>query len=513
MMVNSTKGVDVTDKVDPRSPVIVGVGQVNASQPSAEPTALLAEALSLAAPGRVLDAIDELDVVAIGTRLYSNPGALVAASLGITVDTIGYTTHGGHSPQMLVNRAAWNIAAGKRSVVAIGGAESWRTRRLLKKAGTPPDWTMQDATQQPDELIGSHLSMATEAEARLGFGDPLDAYPMLESAIRAEAGRTIAEQNAVIARLWSSFSAVAVDNPYAALRRQVSADDIIRVDRDNRLISHPYRKLAVSNNDVDQAAAVIMTSYERARALGYAADDLVFLHGFGEAVDCDSLVARESFTRSNAIQAAASDALAMSRATMDDIELIDVYSCFPSAVQIGARALGLDLSAPLTVTGGLTFAGGPWNNYVTHAIATMVQKLRERPDALGMCTANGGLLTKHAVGVYGARPPSAQIVEPRVRRCDTAIPVLEELDGAATIRATTVRYARDDVPHHGFVIADAPGGNRILARTDDPDLLHELESADLAGRTGIVRGTALVDIGDSREPAPVDTSRAATART
>ena len=89
--------------------------------------------------------------------------------------------------------------------------------------------------------------------------------------------------------------------------------------------------------------------------------------------------------------------------------MIDVYSCFPSAVQVAANELGLpigDPSRPLTVTGGLTFAGGPWNNYVTHSIATMAERLVANPGQRGFITANGGYLTKHSFGVYGTEPPS-----------------------------------------------------------------------------------------------------------
>ena len=46
-------------------------------------------------------------------------------------------------------------------------------------------------------------------------------------------------------------------------------------------------------------------------------------------------------------------------------------------------SLGLDLDRQLTRTGGLPFAGGPWNNYVMHAIATVVDDLRERPGRAG----------------------------------------------------------------------------------------------------------------------------------
>ena len=99
-------------------------------------------------------------------------------------------------------------------------------------------------------------------------------------------------------------------------------------------------------------------------------------------------------------------ALELCSLTPADVDHVDVYSCFPSAVQIGAREIGLDLNRPLTVTGGLTFAGGPLNNYVMHSIARMAELLRENSNAKGLITANGGYLTKHAFGVYSATPPS-----------------------------------------------------------------------------------------------------------
>ena len=66
---------------------------------------------------------------------------------------------------------------------------------------------------------------------------------------------------------------------------------------------------------------------------------------------------------------------------IDELRYVDLYSCFPSAVQIVAAELGLPLDRDLTVTGGLTFSGGPWNNYVTHSIARMVGLLRQDPEA------------------------------------------------------------------------------------------------------------------------------------
>jgi acetyl-CoA C-acetyltransferase len=179
---------------------------------------------------------------------------------------------------------------------------------------------------------------------------------------------------------------------------------------------------------------------------------------------------------------------------MDEIDLVDIYSCFPSAVQVGARALGLPLSGALTVTGGLTFAGGPWNNYVTHSIATMVTRLREQPETLGMCTANGGLLTKHAIGIYGATPPIQPLTAPQVRRLDDQRTVVEEFSGTVSIVATTVRYGRNDTASHGFAVAETSAGDRVLLRIDQPEFLSEFESTEVVGRTGTADGSQLVDL-------------------
>src|SRR5262249_13703067 len=111
---------------------------------------------------------------------------------------------------------------------------------------------------------------------------------------------------------------------------------------------------------------------------------------------------------SPAIGATTRAALQHAGAALDDITHIDLYSCFPAAVQIAQRALGLaaDDARPGTVTGGLGFAGGPVNNYPTHAIPATVRRCRAEPESLGLTTALGWYLTKHAAAVWSTRPPA-----------------------------------------------------------------------------------------------------------
>src|SRR5690606_14433305 len=211
-----------------------------------------------------------------------------------------------------------------------------------------------------------------------------------------------------IGELWARFSAVAADNPHAWNRKALSAEQIWRPGPDNRMISWPYPKLMNSNNMVDQGAALILTSVQRARELRIPSERWVFPYAGTDAHDTYAIGERYRLDRSPAIRIAGRRVLELAGLGIDDFRFVDVYSCFPSAVQVAAIELGLpldDLARPLTVTGGLTFAGGPWNNSVTHAIATMAERLIAAPGSRGLVTANGGYLTKHAFGVYGTEPP------------------------------------------------------------------------------------------------------------
>jgi acetyl-CoA C-acetyltransferase len=184
------------------------------------------------------------------------------------------------------------------------------------------------------------------------------------------------------------------------------------------MVSFPYTKLMNANLQVDQAAGFIVCSHDAAIAAGVPEDRMVFPHSGADAFDHWYVSNRWDLHSSPAIVAAGRAALELAGVGIDDIALVDLYSCFPAAVQIGAAALGLPLfgDRPLTVTGGLTFAGGPGNNYVTHSIATMVERLRQGDAAtVGLVTALGWYITKHSVGVYGTSPPMRKTRSTRSR--------------------------------------------------------------------------------------------------
>src|SRR5205814_519899 len=220
------------------------------------------------------------------------------------------------------------------------------------------------------------------AEGAVGLLAPPVVYPLFENALRGAAGETIDEHDAQVAGLWSRFSAVAATNRWAWSPVARTPEDLRRSGPDNRMVAFPYPKLLNANMQTDQAAAIIMCSLTVARAAGVPDDRMVFPLAGADAHDHWYVSSRRDLHSSPAIGAAGRAVFGAAGIGPGDVAHVDLYSCFPAAVQIGAAELGFPLERSLTVTGGLTFGGGPGNNYVTHSIAAMVDELRRGPGAV-----------------------------------------------------------------------------------------------------------------------------------
>ncbi|MGI5200249.1 acetyl-CoA acetyltransferase [Spirillospora sp. CA-108201] len=492
--------------IDPRTPVLIGGGQISDREAGVEPVELMVRATLRAAGeagGRnVLAAIDSVHVVGLLSWRYRNAGALLAERLGASPRRTGSTGSGGSNPQTLMNAAAESITAGASDVVLVTGAESWRTRMKMRAQGERPDWTRQEDSVPESELLIPDVPMDSESTSRAGLDRPAYVYPLFEQAIRAAAGRSHDEQMRISGGLWSRFSEVAATNPHAWNRRSYTADEITTPSADNRQVTWPYTKLMNSNNNVDQGAAVLMTSVEAAERLGVPQGNWVFLHAGTEARDTDDLGERQDLHRSPAIRAAGGELFRLTGTEADAVDHIDLYSCFPSAVQIAASELGLpleDTTRMLTVTGGLTFAGGPWNNYSTHAIASLATQLRRDPGSHGLLTANSGYLTKHALGLYSTEPPTAGFRRVNVQAAVDAMPrrrSLAKYVGPARVDSWTAVYDRSGSPETGLVALLTTDGARVFARTTAKDALRRLVQEDCHGRKVFVDADATFKFDD-----------------
>jgi acetyl-CoA C-acetyltransferase len=361
----------------------------------------------------------------------------------------------------------------------------------FRKADAKADWTVQPEGTPPPTLLGEELPMTHPAEAARGIVMPVQVYPVFENSLRASLGRTWDEHLQVISELWARFSQVAAGNPNAWLREPKTAEQIRTATSDNRMVGFPYTKSMNSNNDVDQAAALIMCSVEAAQRLGISEDRWVFPLAGTDAHDTPFVANRENLHSSPAIRVAGRRAFELAGVSVDDVKHVDLYSCFPVAVEIGAAELGHSLDRQLTVTGGLTFAGGPWNNYVGHSIATMANVLREDPGSIGLCSANGGYTTKHAMGIYSTTPPADgfhwEDVQDEVDRITQAKDFAEDHEGDVTVESYTVMHERDGSMSNAIVACLTPAGARTWATTTDADVMKAMTTDDLVGAAADVR--------------------------
>jgi acetyl-CoA C-acetyltransferase len=485
--------------VDPRTPVIVGVGQ--ASQRPADPgeAAEPIDVLHRAASAAFADArasrdlaVDTIAVADIISWRYPDPGALLGRRLGLDPKRTVLSTVGGNSPQLLVNTLAPAIAAGDANVVLLGGAECVYTRwRARREPRTTLAWTVADDPPCP-EVVGDPRPGSSQYEmAHLAIA-PTQVYPLFETALRHAAGRSVGEHQVAISELYEGFAAVASENPHAWSRTRYRAEEIRTVTRDNRMVTFPYPKRMCANIDVDQAAALLLCSYEAARDAGVADDRMVFPLAGADAHDHYFFSERWSLADSPAIAAAGSAALRAAGIGIDDVARFDLYSCFPSAVETAMRAFGLPGPAggdlrPLTVSGGLAYAGGPGNDYVTHSIAAMVEACRNDPESVGLVTALGWYITKHSVGLYTARPPTGFVrVDAKALQTEVdatpARAVAGSYAGPATLEATSVAFERDGSPGHAIVTALTADGRRVLANTRDPETMRSMTEIAWEGR-------------------------------
>lgn len=471
------------------------VGAAQHSDREGDPRQHPAEAMAAAARAALEDAgigelarVDLLACVEPFAWTYADLGASVAAGIGLPerVEHL-WTLAGGTSPQDLLHKIGARVAAGEIDCAVICGAESMRTRRKAAKEGRDLDWPPRPEGVHP---MRGQPRFVSDLEYAHGVTLATHFFPLLENAIRTARGRSAAEQRRHAAELLAANARVAADNPHAWFRDAPTADEIETVTRSNRLISYPYTKRMNAIMEVDQSAALVVASESFARAQGLESRSAIVLGGAG-AEEIWNPIERHTFAECPAMALAIGTALERAGLAAGDLDAMDLYSCFPSAIQLGLRALGLEADRPLSLTGGLAFAGGPGNAYVLHALAAAVERIRKEPGARLLVTGIGMANTKHAATVLSgaAHVPEAATGETTYREARDETP--REVDprptGAATVVTWTLEYDRAGAPSNAILYLDLDSGARTIANMRDVAAAAQaLLAADPIGRRGRV---------------------------
>ncbi len=457
--------------VDPRTPCIIGVARRTwRDQPAPEPLDLWEHVARAAAedagcPGS-LTGIGNLQVVFCQSWQYDDPAGRLAERLGARPGTSGYSGLGGSVPLHLVADVAADMARGGSDLALIVGGEALATLR----SHPGPAWSHAPAEPPPFPLTLDPL------EAANGIYQAYLTFALLETARRIHRGQAIEEYRRDLGQLLAPLSAVAAADPeHSWFPVARSAEEIIRPEASNRMVSTPFTKLMTAVMDVDMAAALLLTTEGRADELGVPADRRVYLWGVGVDEDPPTMAARPDLWRSPALASAATRALGS--VGIDEVAHLDLYSCFSASVNFARDALGITDARLPTVTGGLPYHGGPGSNYTTHALAVMTETLRRDPGAYGLVTGIGMHMTSHTAALWSTTPPpQAPTPATGPGRAAITVPVTGGAEGPAAVATFSTTYNREG-PEWTALICDLPDGSRCYARLDEPALADE----ELAG--------------------------------
>jgi acetyl-CoA C-acetyltransferase len=482
-------------------PLLVGAGQVvdrpDDPRDGKEPLALMEiaarRAIEDAHAAGITAAIDTVAVVTNVFHDYGDPATLLADRLGCAPGRRMVTTWGGNTPQSLVNHLCDEIAAGRIDIALVAGAEAVATLRALGKQGTTPAWTPPRETDRP--RWGDMRAGTSELEVRHGAREAYVTFALVENAFRAARGLSLAAATAEIAAFAERSAAIAAENPYAWFRDAKSAATLTTVAPSNRMVAFPYPKYVNAIMEVNQGAAVVVASDAAARRLGIPAERWVHPWAGADVTEKWYLTERTAIHEIPGTRSAAAALFETIGTSVDGIAHLDLYSCFPIAPRLSATTLGLDpaTTRPLTVTGGLPWFGGPGNNYGTHALAAMIERLRRDRGALGLVHGLGWSCTKHALAVLGGTPPPRgwQRVDTRAIQAavdaTSAPAVVDAASGSARVETYTVVHGRDGAPERGVTIVRLADDRRtVAALPTDRDVLESFERAEGVGRTGRV---------------------------
>ena len=444
-----------------------------------------------AGPMDLLSGINMLCVPNIISWGYVDPPARLAERIRANPAIRWYTGVGACAPQWFMGEIADRIASGQIQSALICGAESYASEYACRRQGKPLPWRPEEGTPR---IVGDQRPPMTPLEQRHSLFVPAHLYALFENALRHHRGLSLEEHRHELGQFCAGLSRIAADNPYAWFRKERTPGEIITITRENRMIAFPFAKLMCSMMFVDQSAAVLVMSLAEARRRNIPEDKYIFPVGIGEAWDLWHVIHRENFYTSPSVKAAVNMAIHQAGVSLDEVDFLDFYSCFPCVPRIVRDTLGIspDDPRPLTVTGGMPYFGGPGNNYSLHATCRMVETLRTSPGKTGLVQALSWFLHKHAVGIYRGRPnPEGW------KRTDPG-PFLKELEklqqpavvespeGETTVETYTVVYEGED-PVSGFVIGRTPKQERFLARVeDDQDTLKTMTTREVIGLKGVV---------------------------
>ena len=495
------------------TPVIVGVGDIIDKRKvnGPDPLTLLGQASELAFQDtgikNVIDYLDAIGVVRFSVDFstatnqsrfgYSNFPRSLANKIGVKKDISElYSGMGGNAPQVLLQEISKKIHANEIHCALISGGEVLQTMISKLKSGEKLNW--EDSAGGKPEIIGINDEGFSEEEKKHYMDLPSNVYPIFANAIRSSKSQSSEEHLKECSELFSKFSKVASLNPKAWFPKFRTPEEIEEISDSNRLVGFPYTKYLNSMIRVNMASSLVVMSEKLTKELKIPQNKKVYIHGSCVLNDIWNVSKRPSLNESPAIRECGKEVLSQAGISLSEISFLDIYSCFPSAVQIAQKELSLDSNddRPLTVTGGLPYFGGPGNAYTMFSSSEMVKKLRSNPNEYGMVTANSWFLTKHAINIFSCKPPQeidwkkdfiklqSEINSREIKNFNT------KPNGLGKVISYTIVQGRKNL-EYGIVIGELEDKSKFIANIlGEQSFLKKLTENELLGIKGEVKHTS-----------------------
>jgi acetyl-CoA C-acetyltransferase len=435
--------------------------------------------------------IDEVQVPK-GFWKYRDPGRWIAERNGFSAAKTSVTKIG-VLQQNLINSACDKIISGEiRASLIVGGEARYKKIRALIE---DKEFFETDLSINPDYYVKAKDDLhIKEEEDHLGLM-AVGYYAILESALRSKKNLNINQHKQYLGKMYSEFSKIAAANPDGWSQKEFSWQDIALANKKNTLQALPYNKLHCTSWNVNQASAMILCSEELADTLNVPDSKRVYPLASSETNHMIAAIQRPNLIEPIGLKLAAEYILNICKQNNIKPNTYELYSCFPIAVQMFAEALGLGADKKLTVTGGMSFAGGPLNNYMIHSTVKMIDEIRQNFEKIGLVTGVSGMMTKQAFALWAKEPLinfTSKDVTDNAAVLEKPISISKLENGLGKVIGYTILPKNQKDEEKAVVYIEDINGDRKVLISYDKATLQNMGEEEWVGKSVKFKGEYLV---------------------
>ena len=440
------------------------------------------EALSDSGNEHVKDYIDEIRIPK-GFWRYRDPGKWIARNNNFKNIPTTYVTKIGVLQQNLINEACQKIETGEinASIILGGEARFKQLRAVIEKK----EYFETKLDENPDFYIKAKEDLYGDEElAELG-AMAVGYYATMETAIRKNDGEGIEEHQNNIALMYEEFSKIASENKDGWLNHPYAKEDILETSKKNKMLAYPYNKLHCTSWNVNQSAAIIICSEELANELEIDNKKRVYPISSSENNHMIAIQQRPKLYESLGMTYAANSINKMIERLDIKLDAYDLYSCFPAAIKMFTKSIGLDSEIPKTVTGSMPYAGGPLNSFVIHSTVKMIQKIRALEVKYGLITGVSGMMTKQSFCVWGKEYKEHFIfddVTERAKLDESPIELSNISEGKGEIIGYTIIEGSENAAKAVLYLDDEKKHRKVVSSMDK-NFINLLTEEEWVGKT------------------------------